>query len=558
MPRPVPSRLGSLLLAAAGGVALWAAFPRLSWWPLAYLGVALLLLALRRDSAWWGWLVGFVAGLAFFLPLLRWADEAVGEPIGWVALSVAEAAAVGVFGAAWVIARRVPWVARRPWLQAVLAAVVWVAVEQLRGRWPFGGFPWGLLAFSQADAPVVRLAAWGGTPLVSGVVVLVGALLAAALVSLRRARVGAGAGALVVAGALAVGPALVPLGTRAEAGTLRLGAVQGNVPTQGAEAMSQARAVAANHAAGTVALAERAGRGALDLVVWPESASDIDPRTDPDVAAVVDRAAAAVDAPLLLGTQRFFTDTRYNDYLLWQPGVGAGPAYTKQHPVPFGEYIPYRDFFRTFTSAVDLVSLDMAAGTGPGVLAVPVARLGRDVPVAVGICFEVAYDDLIADGVRRGGELIVVPTNNASFGRSAEAEQQLAISRFRAVEHGRTVVQVSTVGVSGIVGPDGTPVASTGLFTAEEMTAAVPLRTSLTWAARLGGWPAAVVQLVAAAAVLAGLVAGRGRRGRGPAAGFDDGETRGDGGTHGAPDGGGTPGTRGARDGRPAPARSGR
>jgi apolipoprotein N-acyltransferase len=391
--------------------------------------------------------------------------------------------------------------------------VLWVAVEQLRSSWPFGGFPWGLLAFSQTDAPLVRAASLGGTTVVSLLVVVVGALLALAVVHLRTWRVGSASAAVVLAAVALAGPWLVPLPSRAEAGTLRVGAVQGNVPTAGAEATSQAREVAANHAAGTEALLGQSAPGALDVVLWPESASDIDPRTDADVASTVDAAARAVDAPILLGTQRYVDDPdqdglriRYNEMVLWEPGGPTGTTYTKQHPVPFGEYMPYRDFFRKFTSAVDLITVDMAAGTGTGLVPVAVDRLGRDVAIGVGICFEVAYDDLIRDAVTAGAEILVIPTNNASFGYTQESTQQLAMSRFRAVEHGRAVVQVSTVGVSGIISPNGVVMDSTELFTAAQMTEALPLRTTTTFAARLGGWPAAVVEIVAALALLAGLV----------------------------------------------------
>jgi apolipoprotein N-acyltransferase len=481
------------------------AFPDKSWWPMAYLGIALLLLALRRDSARWAFVVGAVWGLGFFLPHLWWANEAVGEPIGWLALSVAEAAAIGCFGVAWVWARRAAWLRDRVWLQVLAAAVLWVAVEQVRGRWPFGGFPWGVLAFSQTDAPLLRLAPVGGTILVSATVVVLGAVLAIALASARRLRVGTASAAFVVVVAVTFAPWLLPLGARAEAGTLRVGAVQGNVPTRGAESMSQAREVAANHAAGTRALLDRVAPGDLDLVLWPESSSDIDPRTNPEVATLVDDAARAVGAPVLLGTQRFFPDVRYNDYILWRPGQGSDLSYTKQHPVPFGEYIPYRDFFRRLTSAVDLVGTDMAAGTGLALMPVDVARLGRTVPITTAICFEVAYDDLIRDSVVAGGELIVIPTNNASFGYTQESTQQLAMSRFRAVEHGRAVVQVSTVGVSGIISPNGVVQQSTGLFTPAQMVETLPLRTSITVADRLGPWPAIVLSALSVLLVAAGL-----------------------------------------------------
>jgi apolipoprotein N-acyltransferase len=495
-------RLWTLLLAAVAGLATDTAFPGRSWWPMAYLGIAALMVALRRDSARWGFVVGLTWGLGFFLPHLWWADGAVGQPIGWVALSVMEAAAVGLFGAAWVWARRAPLVRDRVWLQVAAFAVLWVAVEQLRGRVPFGGFPWGRLAFSQTDAPLLALASVGGTTLVSGAVAVVGALLATAAGHLGRRRA---AGAVLVAAAVTVTPALLPLGAQAEAGTLRVGAVQGDVPTRGAEALSQAQAVAQNHADGTTALLDRVAPGELDLVLWPESASDIDPRTDDDLAGVVDGAAESIGAPILLGTQRFLPEVRYNDYILWQPGEGAAAAYTKQHPVPFGEYVPYRDFFRSITPVVDLIGRDMAAGTEMALLPVPVERLGRTVPLTTAICFEVVYDDLIRESVLAGSELIVIPTNNASFGLTQESTQQFAMSRFRAAEHGRAVVQISTVGVSGIVAPDGAVLDSTGLFTAEQMIDELPLRTSLTVADRLGQWPAAAVDASAVVLLVAGL-----------------------------------------------------
>ncbi len=504
-------RRWSAALAVVGGLATDTAFPGRSWWPMAFIGIALLLLALRRDSARWGFVVGALYGLAFFLPHVWWANEAVGQPIGWVALSVFQASYLAVFGAAWVWVRRGPWVRERSWAQVAAVAVMWVGVEQLRGRWPFGGFPWGTLAFSQTDAPLLRLAPVGGEPLVSAAVVALGALLALTVARLSARRLAVAGTYLAVALSFMFMPALVPLNTGAESGSLRVGAVQGNVPTRGASAMSQAREVAANHADGTRALLEQVDPGELDLVLWPESASDIDPRTDPGVAAAVDDAARTVGAPILLGTQRFVPGLRYNTYILWEPGVGANPEveYTKQRPVPFGEYVPYRDFFRRLAPVVDRIATDMVPGTERALVQVPITRLGRDVPITTAICFEVAYDDLIREGVRDGGELIVIPTNNASFGLTQESTQQLAMSRFRAAEHGRAVVQISTVGVSALIGPDGDVLASTVLFTADQMVGELPLRTSLTLADRLGEWPGKIVNGLGIVLLVAGVVGRR-------------------------------------------------
>lgn len=505
--RPIPLR-GAIVLAAVGGWLTNLAFPDRGWWPLAYFGIAVLLFALggtrpRRAAG-----TGLVWGLCFFLPHVSWAVQATGSVLPWFALSLFQAAYVAAFGLLWAQAQQAAWVRRHPAVQAATAAVVWVAVEQLRGSWPFGGFPWGYLAFSQTDAPALRLAPYGGEILVSAFVVLVAALLTT---SLQQPLLGRRVSALLTAtGAVAValGPGLLPVHAEQESGRLRVGAVQGDVPTQGAHWAEQARQVTANHARGTERLLAASGPDQLDLVLWPESAADIDPRVDAAQAALVDAAAAAADAPLLLGTQRFpdGQDLRFNEMVVWQAGQGARSAYAKQHPVPFGEYVPYRDFFRQLTPLVDRITTDMVAGTAPALTAIPIERLRRDVPVVTGICFEVAYADIIREAVLLGGELIVIPTNNASFGRSQESTQQLAMSRFRAAEHARATVQISTVGVSAMISPDGSVAERTGLFTAEELVATLPLRTTITPAARVGPALETGAYVLAAAAVTAGVL----------------------------------------------------
>ncbi len=500
-------------------------------------GVAVLALALRRDSARWNALVGLVWGLAFFLPHLYWANASVGS-LPWIALSLLEAAFVGAFAAVWTWSRRAPVVRNRPIAGAVVFATLWVMVEQVRSAWPFGGFPWGRLAFSQTDAPVVALAAVGGAPLVSAAVASAGALLAQAVLaagaargpltarslldaSRRRARTREAAAALVGAG-LVVGAGLLdPLPVAgesatgdeaAEAAVLRIAAVQGNVAKPGLDAFEHRLEVLRNHVAGTLAVREAVGPGGVDVVLWPENAADVDPRVDRQGRVLVVEAVAAVDTPVLVGTLSYDELGRYNDSVLWTPEEGPVATYTKQHPAPFAEYIPIRDFARVFTDKVDLVGTDMLPGTEVGVVPLDVARLGRTVPLADAICFEVAYDGLLRRAVRAGGEMIVVQTNNASFGWTQESVQQLAMTRLRAVEHGRSAVQVSTVGVSGVVAPDGTVLQRTELFTAAQMIDAVPLRTTLTLSDRLGIWPLWVAAAGAVVVLAAGLRTAADRR----------------------------------------------
>ncbi len=500
-----------MLLSTAGALASEAAFPNRSLWPLAPVGVALLLLALRGASVPRALGCGWLWGTVFFLVHLWWAREAAGA-VPWLLLGVAEACFVALFAAAWVLARRWGPVERHPALGVVVLACLWVATETARGLVPFGGLPWGKLAFSQTTGPLLRLASLGGEALVSGAVVMVGALLALALVHLRHARIGRASGAVVVAAALAAVGLAVPVDTRAEAGTLRVGAVQGNVPGAGLDAFAVRRDVLERHVTGTEALLEEVEPGELDVVLWPENSTDLDPRVDAEAGRLVERAAAAVDAPILVGAQRYTETHRYNEAILWEPGHGEADVYAKQHPAPFAEYVPLRDVARRVTDAVDLVPTDMLPGEELGVIELDSPRLDRVVDLAVGICFEVAYAGLLRDAVLAGGEVLVVPTNNASFGYTQESAQQLGMSVFRAVEHGRATVQISTVGISGVIAPNGVVTHSTGLFTADRVATTLPLRTSLTVADRIGPWLAIVAGTLAGGALAAGTLAGRGRR----------------------------------------------
>jgi apolipoprotein N-acyltransferase len=200
---------------------------------------------------------------------------------------------------------------------------------------------------------------------------------------------------------------------------------------------------------------------------------------------------------------------RRNAGILWSPTTGPGAQYIKRHPVPFGEYIPLRNIAKLVSSDVNLVTQDMAAGHGNGLVK------GGPVPIGDVICFEVAYDSLVQSSVRAGAQLLVVQTNNATFGHTSETYQQLAMTKLRAVETGRTVLQAATTGKSAIIEADGHVDGESGaLFTPAILHADVPLSTAKTLAVRLGAVPEYVL---AAAALLGILYAARPRRTSGAA-----------------------------------------
>ncbi len=510
--------LRRLLLALLSGVALWLAFPGHDLWLLAPVGVALLAVATRGTRARRGFLLGLISGFVYFTATLSWSGIYVGA-VPWIALSVLQALFVAVLGAvtAFLQTGSGGTVRTRP----PVVALAWVGQEALRDRIPYGGFPWVRLAFSQADSPFGRLAALGGAPMVTFGVALSGGLLAVVLVAAGRAitsrhtpagspdpvaptahppraararawlagpraTVGAAAAAVVVGAA----GLLVPLPT--DGALTQVMAVQGNVPQAGLEFNAQRRAVLDNHVTGTLDGAADVGAGRTtqpDLVVWPENSSDIDPVRNSDAADQITRALTAIKAPIILGALLEEPLPHVsNASLLYLPGEGLVGRYIKQHPVPFAEYIPQRSFFRIFSDKVDLVRSDFAAGTTPVVFRVP-NRAGGELVAGPTICFEVAYDDLVRENVTLGANLLLVQTNNATFGYTDESVQQLAISRIRAMEHGRSIVHISTVGVSALITPDGTAHQATSLYTRAVLSGALPLRTERTIATVVGPWP---------------------------------------------------------------------
>jgi apolipoprotein N-acyltransferase len=485
------ARAASALVA---GVALWLSFPEHNLWWLAPVGVALLAGSFWRQGWRAGAGLGLLAGLAYFVPVLSWSGTYVGK-LPWFALSFLQALYIAAMGAL------VGWGSRRLGERGRRAEAYgfvplgWLVQELARSTTPWGGFPWARLAFSQADSPLVKFAAWGGAPGVSLLVALVGTGLLAVAHSLV-ASPAPGATHLVNRSALVAGvlaatmpflAVFIPLPVDGQPVTV--GMVQGNVPQAGLEFNAQRRAVLDNHVRGTLALAERSVPD-LSLVVWPENSSDIDPFRNADAAAQIQRALGAVGVPLLVGAVlRGDHREDYNTSLLYRPGGGEPERYTKLHPVPFAEYIPYRSFFRTFSDKVDLAG-NFVAGDTLG--AFEISSGGGSYWALPTICFEVAYDGLMRDSATQAGKdpsLLVVQTNNATFGYTAESEQQFAISRLRAIEHGRSVVHVSTVGVSGFIAPDGSVSGKTRLFTPVAQAGSPVVRSDETVSDRLGRLP---------------------------------------------------------------------
>ncbi|MBA2576312.1 MAG: apolipoprotein N-acyltransferase [Euzebyaceae bacterium] len=516
-------------LAVLGGALLYLGHPPadLAWTGVLAL-VPLLLLArdladgrrpARRGAGW-----GLLAGVAFFGPLLSWILRFGVVP--FALLTLLQAAAVAAF-----VAFLSRW-GGRPGRPAV-AVVAWVALEAVRGSWPLGGFPWGGLGYTQHDGGLLLPAArsvgvLGVSAACAAIAVCVeeggwrvwrswpafraagprGDVRADVLFGALRTPLLSGLGILVLSVLLAGEPP-APTGR-----TLDIAAVQGtNIRSTSAAGVMRVSTDRIIRVAEQMVLATRPlAADPPELTIWPENSLDADV-TDERNATVRALVSEALDllggAPLLangaLAGPR--PATFLNAMLQVAPDGTVVDAYVKRRPVPFAEYIPGRRWLDWFPP-LDQIPSDALPGAEPGVFSVAGTRVGTV------ICFENIFPELVHSQVREGAQLLVVSTNNTSFGRSAMSSQHLAFSQVRAVETGRWVLHAGISGISGIVDPEGRVTQRTALFEEAIVRADLPLVEGRTLATRLGGaigW--AAVALFALA--LAWLVVDR-RRGRTP------------------------------------------
>jgi apolipoprotein N-acyltransferase len=513
-------RLIRLAAAVVAGLLLCASFPPFDLWYLSYVALALLAWVLvdERTTPAGGFGYGMLAGQVFYVLLLPWISNFVG-PFPWLMLAALEAFFTGVFGLTAVIVRGLPgW--------PLWFAALWVSAEWLKSTVPFGGFPWGVVAFGQTDGPLLPLAHLGGAPLVSFAVALIGFSAAAIVLEAVRHwrhdhRTGAAAPPEVFIPGICIAVVLLvtvlawPHVRKAGAGAgddpaINVAAVQGNVPRLGLDFNAQRRAVLDNHVRETKQLAEdvRAGRAPQPtVVIWPENSSDIDPLLNADAAELISAASSAIHAPILVGT--VLTAPEYtpehpvttNSVIVWNGTDGPGERHDKAIVQPFGEYLPWRSFFRLLSPYADRAGY-FVPGHGTGVVT------AAGVPIGVTTCWEVIFDRAARQSVLGGAQLLAVPANNATFDEPMSV-QQLAFARLRAVEHDRYVVVAGTTGVSAVVAPDGYVLERTEFFQPGYLDRQVRLKTDLTPATRWGPVTGGVLVGVGVAGLLAGMLHNR-------------------------------------------------
>jgi len=477
-------RLPVSIAAVVAGVAGWildAAFPDLAIWPLAFVGTALMLFALRGLGFWRGALVGAIGGFSFYGILIWWLTVYLGL-IPWIALTLAQvfffALGMGLIALTW--KHTSLWwtsVAGRLGLVPLVIAGIWTLREAIAAVWPFGGFAWGRLAQSQTESPFAALAAWVGQSGLSFLVAWLSALAVALLVEWRMTALNRLALAVSAVTALMVWPAY----PWEASGSMRVAAIQGNADAGLFADYDRGDNLRDHHKVTQQIYGED-----VDVVVWPENASDIDPLRYPEAAKIADEVVENMQAPLVVGTITRSGDETFNSILLWDKPEGAlaGRAfdqYDKIHPVPFAEYLPAREFFYPLAPDLfDMVPRDYSFGTRDTVFPISGHTAG------IAICYDIVDDAIFWQMMDEGADIILAPTNNADFGRTDQSIQQLAIARLRAIETGRTVVNISTVGTSAVIDPSGVTRDRLPTYTEGYMIVEVPTTTHTTPATRFG------------------------------------------------------------------------
>jgi len=436
--------LVALLLSALSGVLLSAAFEPVGKWWVAPIALVVHMYALSISSR--KVLSSFIFGLTLNLIVLHWSSTFVGS-IPWVILAIG----LSLF--------YLPLALVSKW-GITAYPLIYILLEEVRNRFPFGGFGWVRIAFTQADAPYAKFAAIGGATALSAAVVLIALVIFH--ISHRKFSL------LPLLPFLLV---LVPVNTSVVDSTNVL-MIQGNVPQMGLDFNSRAKAVFNNHFERTQM--EIAKNSNVDLILWPENSVDVDPFLNSDVKKSLD----SIKQPLIIGAIVNKGNRLLNTSILW--GGELPETYIKQHLTPFGEYIPLRSLARIVSPLVDEVEDFSPGDTGK------TFEIGK-IKVAPVICYEL-IDDALLQKAAKNSNILAVQTNSATFGMSAESAQQLSITRIRAIEHGRNTASVSTTGYSAIIDSSGKVLQKTSMGTADSIRASVDLIEGQTPRDRAGDW----------------------------------------------------------------------
>ena len=455
------------------GMCIAGSVPPWGWWPLAFIGIALLdqLLAITQRRARFKrtWLVA----AAWLYPAMLWMWDLT--PPGYAVAGLLYSCYFALAGAltpATPTGRRI-----------VLPGAVALA-EAARWYFPFGGVPLANLALSQVETPLALPARLGGPLLVVVVVVIVGQAFAA----LARREVRPAATALGLVALLTLLAFLHP--RAAVVRDIEAALVQGGGPTRTRASADQEPIVLARHVEATRYLEQP-----VDLILWPENVVNPGRFLDRGVAAdIVAQVAREQNTTLLAG---WFYPVSETGTVNYQAAVTADGVevdrYDKVRIVPFGEYVPLRPLIEATGLADAIPKRDAIPGTGAPVLTTPIG------PIGVSISWEAFFERRARDAVANGAQILTNPTNGSSFWLTQVHTQQVASNQLRAIENDRWLLMVGPTGLSAVVNPDGDLLQRSDIGERRVLTTTAEMRTGRTLASLVGPWPVLAYGLLAIA-----------------------------------------------------------
>ena len=350
-----------------------------------------------------------------------------------------------------------------------------LAIEELRSHFPFGGFSWMRIAFSQVDAPFASVITIGGALLLSAWVLVISSMIAT-----LHAR-------LILPILLMLFLPLFLNNTHSSVNEISFVGIQGNTPSVGLAFNDRAEAVFNLHVTETRKVAADAA-DAADVIIWPENAIDVDPFANSRVSTSIESLTSALKTPLITGAITRQSGQLENVSLMYNESGEVVSYYSKQYLTPFGEYMPLRSIARIVSPYVDDV-VDFSVGDKVenhvvnGLILAPV------------ICYELLSDSLVHSAAKNSNAL-VVQTNSATFANTSESAQQLNITRLRALENAREIVSVSTIGISAHIGINGEILSRTGENVSAQLSGDLQSNSNRTLANLLGGYAPGIVLLI--------------------------------------------------------------
>lgn len=473
--------LGALLC----GAVMPLGFAPFDWYPVPLAALAVFILLLfgtpARSSAWLGWLFGlgqFTAGVYWVhISIHYYGNAGLTLSLASMLLLVAYLALYPAL-MAWLLARLAPG---RVWYMSLAFPAAWTITEWLRS-WLFTGFPWLNLGYSQIDSELLGFAPILGVYGISFITALSAGMLALLLSGEARVRV-SGALALLLIWLTGWGLDQVQW-TRVAGEPLQATLVQGNIPQELKWKPEQQHATLDRYVEMTEQHADS------DLVVWPETAIPaFYDQVVQEFLVPLRQTMQAADVSLVTGVP-VLDRSRWDYYNAIISLDQPGEFYYKVHLVPFGEYLPLRDWLENLLSFLPVPQADFSAGT----LDQPLLR-AAGYPVGVSICYEIAFGEELIHTLPDAALLINV-SNDAWFGDSLAPHQHLEMARMRARETERYMLRATNTGISAIIDYAGRITVRSEQFVAETVTGQVVPRSGATPYVRWGNWPVVVFSVL--------------------------------------------------------------